>query len=188
MEGELDTDLLEIRDALVELRGCCRSLLALWQLYIDQLDSNYTVVSRAQMESYQAPRVRQGRGRPHVIISQEQLQYLRSMRFSWTQISELLGVSRMTVYRRRRDLGLLDFDDATRTSEVATGDTSRDAKRGRGPSRYVTRAKPEGLHKTVLRVQISYIHPSEVIVQLTCTIVSILFHSCLATLICPRVY
>ena len=114
MEGELDTDLLEIRDALVELRGCCRSLLALWQLYIDQLDSNYTVVSRAQMESYQAPRVRQGRGRPHVIISQEQLQYLRSMRFSWTQISELLGVSRMTVYRRRRDLGLLDFDDATR--------------------------------------------------------------------------
>ena len=114
MEGELDT---EIRDNLVEIRGCCRSLV-LWQSFIDQLDSNYTVVSRAQMESYQAPRVRQGRGRPHAIISQEQLQYLWSMNFSWTQISELLGVSRMTVYRRRRDLGMVDFDEATRYVSV----------------------------------------------------------------------
>lgn len=114
MGSELDIEMLEIRESLVEIRGCCRSLLVIWQSYIDQLDSNYTVVSRAQMECYQAPTLRQGRGRPHAIISQEQLQYLRSMNFSWTQIAELLGVSRMTVYRRRRDLGMVDFDEATR--------------------------------------------------------------------------
>ena len=69
MEGELDTEMLEIRDTLLEIRGCCRSLPVLWQSYIDQLDSNFIVVSRVQMESYRAPRVRQGRGRPHAIIS-----------------------------------------------------------------------------------------------------------------------
>jgi hypothetical protein len=68
-EAEVDGEVLEIRDTLVEVRACCRSLLVLWQSYIDQLDSNYTVVSRAQMENYQAPRVREGRGRPRIIIS-----------------------------------------------------------------------------------------------------------------------
>ena len=113
-EGEVDGEVLEIRDTLVEVRACCRSLLVLWQSYIDQLDSNYTVVSRAQMESYQAPRVREGRGRPRIIISLEQLRYLRSLNFSWTQISDLLGVSRMTLYRKRRDFGMDDIDGTTR--------------------------------------------------------------------------
>ena len=36
------------------------------------------------------------------------------MNFSWTQISELLGVSHMNVYRRRRDFGILDFDELQR--------------------------------------------------------------------------
>ena len=112
--GEEDAEMLEMRDALVEIRGCCNSLLVLWQSYIDELDSNYAVVSRARMESYQAPRLSEGRGRPRTIISREQLQYLRSLNFSWTQISELLGVSRMTIYRRRRDFGMDDFDEATR--------------------------------------------------------------------------
>lgn len=112
--GEVDAELLEISDSLVEIRGCCHSLLVLWQSYIDQLDSNYAVVSRAQVESYQAPTVTEGRGHSRIIISVEQLRYLLSLNFSWTQISELLGVSRMTVYRRRRDLGMDDFDEAIR--------------------------------------------------------------------------
>ena len=109
----MDAEILQIHDTLVEIRGCC-SLLVLWQSYIDQLDSNYTVVSRAQMESYQVSRLREGRGRPSIIISLKQLRYLRSLHFTWSQISELLGVSRMTVYRRR-DFGMDDFDEATRS-------------------------------------------------------------------------
>ena len=61
-EGEVYVEILANRDTLVEIRGCCHSLRVLWQSYIDQLDSNYTVVSQAQLGSYQAPRLREGRG------------------------------------------------------------------------------------------------------------------------------
>lgn len=36
--------------------------------------------------------------------------YLRSLNFSWSDIARLLGVSRMTVYRRRQSLGIEDND------------------------------------------------------------------------------
>lgn len=48
------------------------------------------------------------RGRPPYIISREQILYLRELQFTWQDIASLLGVSRMTVYRRRRELGILD--------------------------------------------------------------------------------
>ena len=47
-----------------------------------------------------------GRGRPRFDITQEQLEYLQSLSFSWTNIASVVGVSRMTVYRRRRDYGM----------------------------------------------------------------------------------
>ena len=108
-----DSELVEIRATLVGVRSSCRSLIVLWLSYTDHLDSNFTTVSRAQA-GYQVPMRRQQRGRPQFIISRDQLEYLRSMRFSWHQISNLLGVSRMTVYRRRRDFGILDFDEPAR--------------------------------------------------------------------------
>ena len=59
--------------------------------------------------AYQVPVVRSGRrGRPKYLITSEQLNHLISLEFSWNDISALLGVSRMTLYRRRRELGLLD--------------------------------------------------------------------------------
>ena len=58
---------------------------------------------------YQAPLIRSSRpqrGRPRFDIGGDQLQYLSGMGFSWANIARLLGVSRMTVYRRRRELGM----------------------------------------------------------------------------------
>ena len=46
-------------------------------------------------------------GRPKYSISKEQLEYLSSLSFTWPQIAQILGVSRMTIYRRRRQYGLL---------------------------------------------------------------------------------
>ena len=46
------------------------------------------------------------RGRPRFDVTKEQLEYLRSMSFTWTDIGNILGVSQMTLYRRRRDYGL----------------------------------------------------------------------------------
>ena len=48
-----------------------------------------------------------GHGRPRFQISKEQLQYLHSLSFSWTAIADMLMVSRMTVYQRRVEFGLL---------------------------------------------------------------------------------
>ena len=48
-------------------------------------------------------------GRPRFHITREQLQYLQSMSFNWVQIATILGVSRMTVYCRRRQFGLTDM-------------------------------------------------------------------------------
>lgn len=47
-------------------------------------------------------------GRPRFMISKEQIEYLRSMSFTWVQISDLLGVSYMTIYRRRVEYGIID--------------------------------------------------------------------------------
>ena len=61
--------------------------------------------------SYTAPVNRStDRGRPKFMITEEQIQYLRSMCFSWVQIAKLLGVSYMTVYRRRLEFGMTGND------------------------------------------------------------------------------
>ena len=47
-------------------------------------------------------------GRPRAVVSQQQLLYLHSFNFSWTHIADLIGVSRVTLFSRRRELGILD--------------------------------------------------------------------------------
>lgn len=80
-----------IRHLIVELR----SLLRRWGEYRDLLDSHYQ-----NDVSYQTPVVRNGRrGRPRFRIDKEQLEYLLSLSFNWSEIAALLGVSRMTVFR-----------------------------------------------------------------------------------------
>lgn len=49
-------------------------------------------------------------GRPRCLLSSEELACLRSEFNSWTQIASDLGVSRQTIYNRRRELGFsLEF-------------------------------------------------------------------------------
>ena len=48
----------------------------------------------------------QGPGRPALIITKEQIQYLRSLHFSWEKIAQLLHTSVSTVQRRRRAFGI----------------------------------------------------------------------------------
>ena len=45
-------------------------------------------------------------GRPSFNISTEMLEDLRGYGFSWTKIAQILGVSRWTIHRRVRDMGL----------------------------------------------------------------------------------
>ena len=47
------------------------------------------------------------RGRPRFDIGRGQLVYLSSLNFTWNSISSIMGVSRMTIYRLRRELNML---------------------------------------------------------------------------------
>ena len=48
------------------------------------------------------------KGRPKFQITQEQLEYLCSLSFSWSDIAVLLGISRITLFRYRREFNMID--------------------------------------------------------------------------------
>lgn len=45
-------------------------------------------------------------GRPRVIINIEQIELLRGSNFTWEEIAQIVGISRTTIWRRCRDLGI----------------------------------------------------------------------------------
>ena len=86
-----------IEDYLSTLLGllhCLRSLRQKWVEYKGIIEAT------SHDFSYQAGIMeRRGRGRSRFNIGQEQLEYLASLSFSWSEIASLFGVSRMTIYR-----------------------------------------------------------------------------------------
>ena len=58
---------------------------------------------------------RNGPGRPHYVIEEEQIRFLREMHFSWKKISDLLGVSESTLRRRRLMYGMTDQEESSWT-------------------------------------------------------------------------
>jgi len=91
---------------LNELLHHLRIILTIWNENISQVQG---LRSHDHPFSYMVPSSSGATGRPKYVISREQLLYLRSMRFTWVEISQLIGVSTSTVYRRRMELGI-DID------------------------------------------------------------------------------
>ena len=87
---------------ITQLISCLRSLAKEWHLYVD------TKEQQADLVRYHASIQQSGRGRPRFLVAKEQLEYLHSLGFTWTDVAHLIGVSRMTVYRRREEYGMLD--------------------------------------------------------------------------------
>ena len=88
------SDLQEYCSMLQSLIECLRVIYNKWEEYYDILNSY------PERYSYHAPVVHSNLvGRPRFQISRDQLLYLISLSFKWTEISALLGVSRMTIYR-----------------------------------------------------------------------------------------
>ena len=54
-------------------------------------------------------------GRPKIEVDVNEVLSLRSLNYSWTKISEILGISRCTLYRRLREAGIDTNDYATLT-------------------------------------------------------------------------
>ena len=82
-----------------ELETLRENLRAIYGLIV-QLPVMHGYSYRRQVESSSS-----GPGRPRYVIPPEQLLCLRSEFNSWTQIAADFGVSRQTIYNRRRELG-----------------------------------------------------------------------------------
>ena len=96
-----DVTLQSYRDQIDEILSICRSLSVMWEENLDR-------ISTSEYSSIQPPLLRSSRGRPRFDITREQLIYLASMSFTWTGIAKMLGVSRMTIYRRRVEYSLVE--------------------------------------------------------------------------------
>ena len=76
-----------------------------FQRIIYHLEERFNHFEEEQLH-FVCPAQREGRGRPKLVIPKEQLEGLRSLGFSWTGISKMLGVSERTVRRRREDFDI----------------------------------------------------------------------------------
>lgn len=110
-ERNVEVALADMCTDLTGLSECLRSILTEWEDYLNHPFSD-------GIHSYSAPiSTPLGSGRPRFDISHQQLFYLRSMSFSWVQIANLLGVSRMTIFWRRTEFGMTETLDAERIND-----------------------------------------------------------------------
>ena len=108
---------------------------------------------------YRAIRVKSdsGRGRPKVSIDQEKIEFLRELRFSWTQIAALFGVCRRALYTVRSEYGMIgDNHSFTSISDQELRDVVVSIKRdmpdiGYNMMRGILRSR--GIHVSIPRIQ-----------------------------------
>ena len=99
---QLRTETLTVyRDHVEQILSICRTLSVKWEQKIDAINMPDRI-------SFRPALLRSTRGRPRFNISKEQLLYLCSLSFSWSDIAKMLGVSRMTIYRRRVEYRLTE--------------------------------------------------------------------------------
>ena len=67
---------------------------------------------------------RPGPGRPHLSVDREQLQFLRSLKFSWDDISTILCASPKTLRRRAKERNIQTFSTITDSDRIV-GDLIR---------------------------------------------------------------
>lgn len=92
-----------------ELSDLFQTICAISNEWESQLDYIVSHRPNSRATSYTSPVLQLGiRGRPRFDIGESQLEYLSSLSFSWKQIASLLGVSRMTIYRRRVEFNMTE--------------------------------------------------------------------------------
>ena len=106
--GDSSHTLFRIYQLLRDIVSRLKTLKRHWSEQVDNLASRSNFGYQASTASGTA-----ALGRPRFQITHAQLDYLRSLGFSWTEIAHLLGVSRMTVYRRRVEYGLMEEPSRT---------------------------------------------------------------------------
>jgi transcriptional regulator of acetoin/glycerol metabolism len=85
-------DLLELQKVTEEIYSCLQDKLVVLVNGTERRSASYHSATEPTG------------GRPRFIVTRGQLQRLLALSFSKTKISELLGISRTTLWRRMRDL------------------------------------------------------------------------------------
>ena len=98
------------------------------------------------------------RGRPKYIIRKEQVVFLRELRFAWTMIGSMYGVSRRTMYniRSRHGLTSSEFPVFTNISDDDLRDEISDVKREMpdlGQSMVKGVLESRGIHVSTTRIR-----------------------------------
>ena len=100
-----------------------------------------------------------GRGRPHYIIQREQIQFLRELHFTWTQIASLFGVCRKTLYTIRMQLGMVDFESAYHFTAISDQDLQAQVARIKrvmpdaGQTMVRGMLRSQGIHVSITRIR-----------------------------------
>uniref|UniRef100_A0A1X7VS42 Resolvase HTH domain-containing protein n=1 Tax=Amphimedon queenslandica TaxID=400682 RepID=A0A1X7VS42_AMPQE len=85
---------------LSQLLTCVRSLKSQWEDYSDNI-VRFIGIGCHSIHTGVA-------GRPRFDVRKEELEYLKSLSFSLSEIAALVGISRSTLYRRTLELDLAD--------------------------------------------------------------------------------
>lgn len=86
--------------AIDNVKGSLSDLISHLTRLLDEWKEYRDIYNASSSFSYQAPVMHTGRrGRPRFVVEKDQLEYLLSINFNWSEIAALLGVSRMTLYR-----------------------------------------------------------------------------------------
>ena len=98
---EITSDLIDQLSSLEEQLLTVE--LPYWQQEVDLL-------SLSMGESETPPTIHHNhqRGRPPFDVDTEQIIYLREIGCTWKEVSAMLGISRMTLYRKRKRAGIAD--------------------------------------------------------------------------------
>lgn len=105
---------------LQRYRGLTDELLVhLRQVYAHVDGALDSYMSHSTTTAYRAAPISSGRrGRPKFDVTENQLAYLSSLSFTWVQIARMLGISRMTLYRRRVNFGMLRRGQTIRDDQL----------------------------------------------------------------------
>ena len=96
IDDDEEVIIMRYRAELEGLVDCLIDIQAQWKCYREMLDAQVPVNG---LSFRVGTTITLCRGRPQFNVSKEQLEYLSSLGFSWTEVASIFGVSRMTIYR-----------------------------------------------------------------------------------------
>ena len=108
--------LSEIKEHVKNLQDMLVIALNLWTEHRERLNTTADEI-HGQYAVPQAEQIAGRSGRRPFQINKEQLEYLRSLSFTWVSISKMLMVSRMTIYRRRVEYDMINDSTSMQLSD-----------------------------------------------------------------------